>query len=99
MSPMATRSPALYRVAFASGFGRVAHDRNSGHSLRGVDSHFIEGVGVAFAMREIEANCEPLVRADEIHFFDYAVSEPAASFREIRVLADAYIFRTKHQLN
>ena len=74
-------------------------DRNSGHSLRGVDGDFIEGVSVAFAMREIEANREPLVRADKIHFFDYAVGEPTATLREIRVLANADIFRTKHQLN
>src|SRR5438270_4968021 len=50
-------------------------------------------------MSEIKANGQSFIGANEINFFDYAVGEPAASFRQIRVLADTHIFGSKDELN
>src|SRR5262249_6937734 len=50
-------------------------------------------------MREVKPDREPLIGADEIYFLYDAVGQPATSFREIRILTDANIFGSKHQLN
>src|SRR5438309_7440105 len=50
-------------------------------------------------MREIETDIQTLVSAHKTHFFDDAVRQPPTSFSQVRILADANVFRPKNQLN